>query len=208
MPGAYPDSIATVVKIVYRTELSIALCITLTAKKLEKIGLYTNFIFPTGIRTPDLRQSGMKVKYGHPVPQFDASFHEKLKIVADTDEIVSMNFTKIPFGGRALPGQARTAKAIPKTPYSRYKGATSRGGEGKTREKGGEGKERGREGCREETVFFPFLPREREGGAGGWCPSHDFLHEALHIILLVECLTATRPIRSFNVNNLSAATTH
>ena len=29
---AYPDSIVTVVKIVYRNELSVALCITLNAK--------------------------------------------------------------------------------------------------------------------------------------------------------------------------------
>ena len=59
----------------------------------------TNFFFPTGIRTQELRQSGMKVKYvtirPPSPPQFDVSLPENLlKIVAIRGEIFSLKFTK------------------------------------------------------------------------------------------------------------------
>ena len=49
--------------------------------------------------------------------QFDVSFPEKLmKFVATRGKIFSLKFTKIPFGGRALPGPAGGAKVLPQTP--------------------------------------------------------------------------------------------
>ena len=61
----------------------------------------------------------MKVKYmlplGHPVPQFDVSFPEKLlKIVATRDEIISLKFTKYRLAAglrRNLLGELNRAQA-------------------------------------------------------------------------------------------------
>ena len=64
----------------------------------------------------------MKVKYvntvplRHPVPQFDVSFPEKLlKIVAILGYIFLLKIHQIAFGGRAPPGPAGGAKALPHT---------------------------------------------------------------------------------------------
>jgi len=57
-----------------------------------------------------------------------------LKIVASRGEIFSPKFTKIPFGGRAPPGPAEGAKALPR-PLSAERGPTSKG-RGRRGEKG------------------------------------------------------------------------
>jgi len=65
----------------------------------------------------------VKVKYvttvprRQPVPEFDVSFPEKLlKIVAILGYIFCLKFSKLAFGGRAPPGPAGGAKALPQTP--------------------------------------------------------------------------------------------
>ena len=73
-----------------------------------------------------------------------------LKIVATRGEIFNLKFTKyVPFGGRALPGPAGGAKALPRPPSPNKGALLLRGREGKGRE-GGEGEKReGRGGERE-----------------------------------------------------------
>jgi len=64
-----PQTVLRLLLIVYRTELTVSLCAQLNVQqhgiyKITTVNIYTSkFLFPTGIRIPDLRQSGVKVKY-------------------------------------------------------------------------------------------------------------------------------------------------
>ena len=72
---------------------------------------------------------------GHPAPQFDDSFPEKLlKIVATCYQRRDFQpeIHQIPFGGQAPPGPARGAKALPR-PIPVTREPTSKGREGNGR---------------------------------------------------------------------------
>ena len=79
------------------------------------------------IRTPDLQQFGMKVKYvttrpSHQYPQIDVSFPEKLlNIAATRGEIFSLKFTKYRLAAELRPDPLGELKLSPRPP-SRNKG--------------------------------------------------------------------------------------